>query len=962
MKNRRGSIVMGNWNVQTMRASGKLEMVEKEMTRNGIDCLGLSEVRWKEKGHFVTQEGSTVIYSGSDTHHKNGVAVMLTAKTAKCLLGYNTISDRILTVRLSGKVQNVTFIQVYGPTNQASDYEKTQFYHKLQAVFNEVPKQDLAIVSGDFNAKIGKGAPIGPHAMGQRNDNGDRLVQFALCNGLAAANARHAVHPRRQYTWKSPDGIHRNQIDYFLVPERWVTGVGKCKTFPGADVGSDHMLLRLRFKTKLARRTEKKPAPCYDLKDTAGYRLELANRFALLQVEDFASDKVEEHSSDRNQETESDKQWSRLKNAVESAAKATLPKQSRIARQSWITDETFERIEEKRGTPRSSEKYRALKRTVRRMLRRDRKMYLESMCEEIEQHQRRNETKAMHEKINGLIKHKNPTLRLIKSEKGETLTETPDILDRWRSYCDELYKGPTNIESPQNNLEEVEKEPPPTYEEVEKAMKDTHNGKAVGPDGIPIELLKAGGDTVTQAMHSIILTVWRTGQWPKDWAQSTFVPLHKKGDPAECANYRTISLISHASKVLLKVILARIQNTVESEVAEEQAGFRPQKGTRNHLCNLRIITEKARSRKQPLYLCFVDFQKAFDTVSHKKLWKAMADMGFSKHIITVVRSLYENQESNVRMHGTYSKSFTAKRGVRQGCILSPYLFNILAELVMRIALDGYDGGFRIGGRQINNLRYADDIVLIATSEQGLQELVERVNRAAQQNGLKVNVKKTEVMAISDTQNQTKVVIDGQVLATTDSFKYLGGRYLSQATSDTEVKEKLATARARLTALQPLWKSNQISKPLKAKIIRCLIWPVLTSGCEAWTLNKELRENIEAFEMQCYRRALRISYTEHVTNEAVLNEMGTRRFLLGNVKARKLKYFGHITRHPGLEKDIMLGMVPGTRRQGGQRKQWADDLTEWTDLSLSELVRLAEDREAYRRFVHKVAYGRSTARA
>ena len=184
---------------------------------------------------------------------------------------------------------------------------------------------------------------------------------------------------------------------------------------------------------------------------------------------------------------------------------------------------------------------------------------------------------------------------------------------------------------------------------------------------------------MNKAMHKVIEQVWQTGKWPADWTQSTFVPIYKKGDPTVCANYRTISLISHASKVLLKIIQDRIRDKMESEVAEEQAGFRQGKGTQNHLCNLRILTERARAHRQPLFLCFIDFEKAFDTVSHKKLWRAMLDMGFAPHLVTLIKSLYTAQRSNVRVHGQTSDWFTVLKGVRQGCLLSPYLFNILAE-------------------------------------------------------------------------------------------------------------------------------------------------------------------------------------------------------------------------------------------------------------------------------------------
>ena len=274
-------------------------------------------------------------------------------------------------------------------------------------------------------------------------------------------------------------------------------------------------------------------------------------------------------------------------------------------------------------------------------------------------------------------------------------------------------------------------------------------GKAAGPDEVPAELLKLGCDTIPLVLHRIIQIIWETGKWPKDWTQSTFVPIFKKGDPTVCANYRTISLISHASKVILKVILERIRDKAEFEQSEEQAGFRPNRGTHSHLCSLRLITERPRARRQPLYLCFIDFEKAFDTVSHKRLWSEMMNMGFAPHLISLIKSLYENQKSNIRLANSRSDFFAVLRGVRQGCSLSPYLFNIMAEVLMRLALDGFEGGFRIGGRLLTNLRYADDIVLLASSEGELKALLHRVHAAAGSMGMRINVSKTVVIKVCD---------------------------------------------------------------------------------------------------------------------------------------------------------------------------------------------------------------------
>jgi len=150
-------------------------------------------------------------------------------------LGYNPISAR------------ETLTQVYALTNQASDTAKDDFYICLQQVYALVPKQDIVLLCGDCNAKIGEGAPIRKHALGVSNDNGKRLTHFALTNRLSAANARHKCHPRHKYTWKSFDGNHRNQIDYILVQDRWLPSTGKCRPYPGVNVDTDYVMVKLKF-------------------------------------------------------------------------------------------------------------------------------------------------------------------------------------------------------------------------------------------------------------------------------------------------------------------------------------------------------------------------------------------------------------------------------------------------------------------------------------------------------------------------------------------------------------------------------------------------------------------------------------------------------------------------------------------------------------------------------------------
>ena len=249
--------------------------------------------------------------------------------------------------------------------------------------------------------------------------------------------------------------------------------------------------------------------------------------------------------------------------------------------------------------------------------------------------------------------------------------------------------------------------------------------------------------------------------------ESIFITIPKKGDRKECTNHRTIALVSHASKILLKVILGRIHQKLENEISNEQAGFRPGRGTRDQIINLRILMQKAKEYKIPLYMCFVDFRKAFDCIKHETLWVAMLEMGFPVHLVDLVSKLYRGQKAAVRIAGVLSEWFSVSKGVRQGCVMSPYLFNIVAEMTMREALADFKGGFKIGGRKVNNLRYADDIVLVTTTPAELQELLSRVADSGKRFGLVINKEKTKVMTTAE--DNIAITIEGDILQQVDHF-------------------------------------------------------------------------------------------------------------------------------------------------------------------------------------------------
>ena len=173
-------------------------------------------------------------------------------------------------------------------------------------------------------------------------------------------------------------------------------------------------------------------------------------------------------------------------------------------------------------------------------------------------------------------------------------------------------------------------------------------------DGIPVELFQILKDDAVKVLHSICQQIWKTQQWSQDWERSLFIPIPKNSNAKECSNYYcTIALISHASKIMLKILQARLQQYVNPEIPDVQAGFRKGRGTRDQIANIRWIMQKAKEFQKNIYFCFMDYAKAFDCVDHNKLWKILKEIGIPDHLTCLLRNLYASQEVTVRTgHGT----------------------------------------------------------------------------------------------------------------------------------------------------------------------------------------------------------------------------------------------------------------------------------------------------------------------
>lgn len=942
----------------------KTAIVARELHRYKVDVAALSETHLPDEGELVEVGGGYTFFwkgTAASERRQSGVGFAIRNHLVKRLEECPVhISDRVTTLRLhldKGNYLNV--ISVYAPTLDKSDDIKDKFYEELTLCLDGINAKEQVLLLGDFNARVGRDyeawpGVLGRHGVGNVNSNGQLLLSLCAQYGLAITNTMFRLAAKYKTTWMHPRSKHWHLIDYAVVRQRDLSQVQITRVMRGAHCWTDHRLIvtKLRLRLRHPRRSPVKTYACLDIE-------KLRNT----EVREKYAEALSEKLLPADEVGGVDAAWEALSSHIMESASTALGRKCR-RNEDWFdgNDETLRAAFDKhrdllRQYRRRRGSVAAVKASdfeLRKLSRQAKDKWWQDKASHMQWLANTNQLGEFYSelrKLMGTSYHANVPLRSLDGRNF--LTSKEDVLKRWGEHFNTLLNVDRSADlqsiglMPQLPLA-LELDEPLLRDEVVTAIRQQQNKRAVGIDLIPGELIKYGGEKLHTLLWELFVRMWEEARVPDSFKVSRITALYKnKGDRSDCNSYRGISLLSAPGKIFARVLLNRLKNLSERILPETQFGFRPDRGTCEAIFSVRQLQEKSREQGRQLFLCFVDLEKAFDSVPREALWLVLVKLGCTEKFVGLLRLLHDNMQCCVAVGGEQTEFFPVTCGVKQGCVLAPTLFALYFAVVVKEVLQTVSQGVRIRFRTdgslfnlgrlkartkvsyalITEIMYADDLCFLAESPDDLQQLMSVFHEACRKFGLKISVKKTEVMSVDAHGREALTVKLGEdVLKQVDKFRYLGSTITSKCDLDAEVSTRIGAAAAAFGKLNSkVFCSHDLKLATKVSVYMAVVLPNLLYSSETWCVYRHHIRTLDSFHLKCLRTIMKIRWSDRVRNTEVLRRAG-----VGGIEAylmrRQLRWCGHVSRmaEERVAKRIFFSeLVEGKRKHGGQLLRYKD---------------------------------------
>ena len=340
------------------------------------------------------------------------------------------------------------------------------------------------------------------------------------------------------------------------------------------------------------------------------------------------------------------------------------------------------------------------------------------------------------------------------------------------------------------------------------------NNKAPGIDNLTSDIMKLGGEESVKQLTFFFHQILETKKIPAEWKEAKMIILHKKGDMRDIKNYRPISLLSHMYKLFTPILQKRMERVLTENQPRDQAGFRKGYSTVDHLQTINKLIEKCNEFNRPLCIGYIDYEKAFDSIEHKAIFKALRSTGIHETYITILEDTYTGATARVHMDSQVSEEIPIPRGVRQGDPISPKLFTATIQEVFKNA-QLEEKGINIDGEKLSNLRFADDVALTTEDVRDREQQLITVNEESLKTGLKIHKGKTKFMTTIDTTDN--IQINGTEIEKVTNYKYLGQTIAMENSTKQEVSIRIKAGWSVFGKYREIFLDRYLPMSLKRKV-------------------------------------------------------------------------------------------------------------------------------------------------